>query len=118
MPAGGFVQWLMAWIYLVLAGVMEIGWPIGFKMSQDPAWRWSGLALAVACMAFSGLFLWLAQKTIPMGTAYAVWTGIGAVGAFAVGVLVFGEARSAARVVSVLLIVMGIVGLKLADGAG
>ena len=74
----------MAWLYLFLAGLFEIGWPVGFKLSQQPQWRLAGIAGAVACMAVSGFLLWLAQKQIPIGTAYAVWTGIGA--ALTVGV--------------------------------
>lgn len=105
----------MAWFYLLLAGVMEIGWPIGFKISQNPAHRVAGIVLAVACLMLSTVFLWLAQRAIPIGTAYAVWTGIGAVGAFAAGILLFGEPATAWRLIAVSLIVAGIVGLKLAD---
>jgi len=77
----------MSWLYLVLAGLLEIGWPVGLKLAQAPATRWQGIALAVVFMALSGFLLWLAQRHIPMGTAYAVWTGIGAAGTFLVGVL-------------------------------
>lgn len=105
----------MAWFYLVLAGVMEIGWPLGFKISQDPQHRVAGIALAAICIALSTLLLWLAQRAIPIGTAYAVWTGIGAVGVFVTGIVLFGEPRSAVRIVSAALILMGIIGLKLAD---
>ena len=108
----------MPWFYLLLAGVMEIGWPLGFKLSQDPQYRWSGIALAAACIALSTLFLWLAQRVIPIGTAYAVWTGIGAVGVFAMGIILFGEPRNVLRLASAALIVAGIVGLKLADSSG
>lgn len=87
----------MAWIYLVLAGLFEIGWPVGLKMAQNPDSRWSGIALAVAFMAVSGWLLWLAQRQIPIGTAYAVWTGIGAAGTFMVGVLYYGDPSSIAR---------------------
>ncbi len=104
----------MAWFYLVIAGLMEIGWPLGLKLSQAPERREGGILLAVGCMALSGFFLWLAQRHIPMGTAYAVWTGIGTIGTFAVGIAVFGEPRDALRLVSVLLIVIGILGLRLA----
>ena len=107
----------MAWFYLVIAGVMEIGGPLGFKISQAPQYRWAGIALAVACLTLSTVFLWLAQRTIPIGTAYAVWTGIGAVGVFAMGIILFGEPRTTWRLLSACLIVMGIVGLKLADGS-
>ena len=105
----------MAWVYLVIAGVMEIGWPLGFKLSQAPDYRIAGIALAVACLTLSTVFLWIAQRSMPIGTAYAVWTGIGAVGVFAMGILLFDEPRTAGRIASAMLIVAGIVGLKLAD---
>ncbi len=105
----------MAWAYLVLAGLFEIGWPLGLKLGWTadrarPGW----LIFAIVCMAISGALLLWAQRIIPMGTAYAVWTGIGAVGAFTVGVLMFGDSASTIRLVSIALIVAGIVGLKLA----
>ncbi|HET7623720.1 MAG TPA: multidrug efflux SMR transporter [Verrucomicrobiae bacterium] len=108
----------MAWIYLFIAGLMEIGWPIGLKISQSPGQRITGLAFSVVCMACSGFFLWLAQKTIPMGTAYAVWTGIGTVGAFGLGILIYGEPKTALRFVSAGFILMGIIGLKLSHHPG
>jgi quaternary ammonium compound-resistance protein SugE len=103
----------MAWLFLVLAGGFEIGWPLGLKYgwTEEGVRPWP-LVAAVACMAASGGLLFLAQRSIPMGTAYAVWTGIGSVGAFTAGVLLFGEAATAARMVCVGLIVCGIVGLK------
>lgn len=106
----------MSWIYLVVAGLFEIGWPLGLKLSQTPGRLGSGLALAVASMAVSGGLLWLAQKEIPIGTAYAVWTGIGASGTFLVGLLFFGDSSSVLRLASAGLIVAGVVGLKLAHG--
>jgi quaternary ammonium compound-resistance protein SugE len=105
----------MAWTYLLLAGLFEIGWPVGLKIAQDPGHRWGGVAIAVAFMAASGFMLWLAQRTIPIGTAYAVWTGIGAAGTFAVGVLFYGDAASLARFAGVALIVGGVITLKLAS---
>ena len=105
------------WLYLVVAGLFEIGWPLGLKLASNPAMKVWGLLLAVGCMGLSGLFLWLALKGIPMGSAYAVWTGIGAVGAAAVGIAVYGEPATAVRAVCILLIVAGIVGLKLFSGA-
>jgi quaternary ammonium compound-resistance protein SugE len=105
----------MAWLYLVMAGVLEIGWPIGLKLGWTEAGaRPLFIGFAVVCMTASGALLLMAQRFIPMGTAYAVWTGIGAVGAFTVGVLAFGDSASAMRIVSIALIVAGIVGLKLA----
>jgi quaternary ammonium compound-resistance protein SugE len=105
----------MAWLYLVVAGLFEIGWPLGLKKG----WTAGGvqvwwLLFAVVSMAVSGALLMLAQRAIPMGTAYAVWTGIGAVGAFVTGLLLFGDPASAMRIISILLIVAGIVGLRLA----
>jgi quaternary ammonium compound-resistance protein SugE len=104
----------MSWFYLIIAGAFEIGWPLGFKLSQTTPHRFAWIAFSVIAMALSGLFLWMAQKTIPMGTAYAVWTGIGAVGAFLTGVILFKDPATALRLVSVGLIVAGIVGLKVA----
>jgi quaternary ammonium compound-resistance protein SugE len=104
----------MNWFYLLLAGAFEIGWPLGFKLSQTTSHKYLWIAFAVVAMALSGYFLYLAQKTIPMGTAYAVWTGIGAVGAFVTGIIMFRDPMTALRIVSVALIVTGIVGLKMA----
>ena len=70
----------MAWVYLLLAGVFEIGWPLGFKLSQQPEYRVAGITGAIVSMGVSGLLLWMAQREIPIGTAYAVWTGIGGAG--------------------------------------
>ncbi|KGQ70053.1 hypothetical protein A1D23_10960 [Chelonobacter oris] len=106
----------MGWIYLIIAGCLEIGWPLGLKLAQQDGWRWQGALLAVAFMAASGFLLFLAQKTIPMGTAYAVWTGIGAVGAFVVGVLFLGDASTLGRWLGALLIVSGVVVMKLSSG--
>ena len=107
----------MAWLYLIAAGLFEIGWPVGLKMSQTPGRLVVGVVIAIACMSASGGLLWLAQRTIPIGTAYAIWTGIGAVGTFVVGILFYGDSAGAMRLVSVGLIVAGIIGLKLAHGA-
>jgi quaternary ammonium compound-resistance protein SugE len=104
----------MAWIYLVAAGLLEIGWPVGLKLAQEPASRWLGIVIAVGFMAASGFLLWLAQRDIPIGTAYAVWTGIGAAGTFAVGVMFFGDAVAVGRFIGVGLIVAGVATLKLA----
>jgi len=104
----------MSWLYLFVAGVLEIAWPIGLKLSQQPDRRASGIAIAVAGMVASGVFLWLAQRDIALGTAYAVWTGIGAAGTFLVGIWFFGDAASLGRYLGVILIVGGVVTLKLA----
>ena len=98
----------------MLAGVFEIGWPVGLKMSQQAETRLTGILLAVGFMAISGWLLWMAQKQIPIGTAYAVWTGIGAAGTFLLGVLWYGDPASLGRFFGVALIVGGVVILKLA----
>jgi quaternary ammonium compound-resistance protein SugE len=104
----------MAWLFLVLAGLFEIGWPLGLKFGwTNEGLRPWPLAAAIACMAASGVFLLLAQRHIAMGTAYAVWTGIGAVGTFIVGLIIFKEPATAARFACVGLVAAGIIGLKL-----
>lgn len=104
----------MAWIYLTLAGLFEIGWPIGLKMSQESDSRIMGIVLAIVCMSISGFLLWLAQKQIPIGTSYAVWTGIGAAGTFLVGVFFYDDPSSLARYLGIILIIAGVATLKLA----
>jgi len=104
----------MAWIYLVLAGLFEIGWPVGLKIAQSPASRAAGILIAVGCMALSGCLLWLAQRQIPMGTSYAIWTGIGAAGTFLVGVIFYGDAASIGRYLGIALILAGVLLLKVA----
>lgn len=105
----------MAWAYLVFAGLLEIGWPIGLKLGwTDSGLRVVWIAVAIVCMAASGVLLLLAQREIPMGTAYAVWTGIGAAGTFIVGIAAFGDAANGLRLVSAGLIIAGVVGLKFA----
>ena len=102
----------MAWIYLFFAGLFEVGWAIGLKYTEGFS-RPVPTILTVAAMAFSMVLLGLALKTLPVGTAYAVWTGIGAVGTAALGIYLFGDPANAARIGSIGLIVAGIVGLKL-----
>jgi quaternary ammonium compound-resistance protein SugE len=105
----------MGWIYLVIAGVMEWGWPMGLKFAlRDGRFYPWPAALAVVAMLASGLFLLLALRTIPIGTAYAVWTGIGAVGTFLLGIAILGDPATMARYLCVGLIIAGIIGLKLA----
>lgn len=76
----------MGWIYLLLGGLFEMGWPVGMKLAQTTGSRFLYLSVAVISMALSGYFLYLAQRTIPIGTAYVVWTGIGAVGTLLIGI--------------------------------
>lgn len=107
----------MAWFVLILAGCFEIGWPLGLKLAQlaeRPSHRLGGFALAAVAMAISGFLLYLAQRSIPIGSAYAVWTGIGAAGAFVVGILYFGDALTLPRLLGVALIVGGVITLRVA----
>lgn len=108
---------MLYWIYLIVAGLFEIGWPLGLKMAQEGEGNRSmmGVAIAVISIACSGFLLFLAQREIPMGTAYAVWSGIGAAGTFIVGVLFFGDASILARWIGVALIIAGVVTLKVAS---
>ena len=104
----------MDWLALFAAGVFEWGWPIGLKFGwTDRGAHYGWIGFAIVCIAASGALLLYAQRTIPMGTAYAVWTGIGAVGTFVLGVLVFAEPATFMRWFCVALIVTGILGLKL-----
>lgn len=104
----------MSWVYLIVAGFLEIGWPVGLKMAQTPGTRIIGVIMAMTFIIASGVFLYLAQRQIPIGTAYAVWTGIGAAGTFLVGVLFYQDPATLLRVSGVLLIVGGVVLLKMA----
>jgi quaternary ammonium compound-resistance protein SugE len=104
----------MPWLALFVAGIFEIGWPLGLKLGwTNEGVRFWPLAASATCMVLSGVFLFIAQRTIPMGTAYAVWTGLGAIGTFFVGLVVFKEPATAARFTCVGLIATGVIGLKL-----
>jgi quaternary ammonium compound-resistance protein SugE len=103
----------MAWIYLLIAGLFEIGWAIGLKYTDGWTRLWPSV-LTILAMIVSILFLNMAMKSLPVGTAYAAWTGIGAVGTVILGIYLFGEPATAARLACIALIVAGIVGLKLA----
>ncbi len=104
----------MAWVYLIIAGLFECGWAIGLKYTEGFT-RLVPSLLTVSAMALSFWLLSTAMKTIPVGTAYAVWTGIGAVGVAIMGMFLFGESRDVIRIICLLLIVSGILGLKLAS---
>jgi quaternary ammonium compound-resistance protein SugE len=106
----------MAWIYLLIAGLMEVGWAIGLKYTEGFTRLWPTVG-TVAAMVTSIVFLGLALRTLPVGTAYAVWTGIGAVGVALLGIMLFGESAAAARLACIGLILAGIVGLKLVTPA-
>jgi quaternary ammonium compound-resistance protein SugE len=102
----------MAWVLLVIAGIFEIGWAAGLKYTEGFTRLWASVATIVA-MAISMGLLGIAVRTLPIGTAYAVWTGIGTVGAVLLGTVVLGEPITAVRLFCVGLIVAGILGLKL-----
>ena len=101
----------MSWFYLVLAGLFEIGWAIGLKYTEGFTRLWPSAA-TLAAMLVSVALLGLAMRDLPVGTAYAVWTGIGAVGTVLLGVLLFGDSASVLRLGCVALIVAGVLGLK------
>lgn len=103
----------MPWLLLVLAGLFEIGWAIGLKYTEGFT-RPVPTLLTVAAMVVSLALLGLAMKSLPLGTSYAVWVGVGAVGTAVLGILLFDEPANAGRIVSLALILAGIVGLKLA----
>ena len=102
----------MSWIILFLAGLFEIGWAVGLKYTEGFT-RLVPTSLTIAAMAISVGLLGLAMKSLPLGTAYAIWTGIGAVGTVIAGIILFGESVSLFRLGSVLLICTGLIGLKL-----
>lgn len=102
----------MEWIYLILAGLFEVGWAIGLKYTEGFSRLWPSIGTITAMIA-SFHFLSQALRTIPIGTGYAVWTGIGAVGTALLGMVILGESVAPFRLVSLTLIVLGMVGLKL-----
>ena len=106
----------MNWIALVVAGLFEIGWAVGLKYADGFTRLWPSVATVVA-MVLSVVLLGWATRSLPLGTAYAVWVGVGAVGTAIVGMILFGEPASAGRLLSLALVVAGIVGLKLATPA-
>ncbi len=101
----------MAWVYLILAGICEIGWAIGLKYTHGFSKLWPSV-FTLSTALFSFYLLAQALKTLPVGTGYAVWTGIGAVGTAILGMLILGEPRETGRIVCILLIVAGVLGLK------
>ena len=105
----------MGWVYLFVAGLFECGWAIGLKYSDGFTKLWPSV-YTITAMSVSLLLLALAMRTIAVGTAYAIWTGIGAVGVALLGMVLFGESKDIGRLLSIVLIVAGIVGLKLFSG--
>ena len=106
----------MAWVTLFIAGLCEVGWAIGLKYTQGFT-RLGPTLGTVAAMAVSLWLLGIAMKSLPVGTAYTVWVGVGAVGTVILGIILFGEPANPARLFSVMLIIAGIIGLKLATPA-
>ncbi len=104
----------MAWLLLVIAGLLEVGWAIGLKYTEGFTRLWPTVG-TVAAMVLSVGLLGVAMKSLPVGTAYAIWVGVGAVGTAALGIVLLGEPASLGRLLSLGLIVAGIVGLKLAS---
>ena len=103
----------MAWWYLLVAGICEVGWAVGLKYTDGFTRLWQSVATA-GLLVVSMLLLALAVRTLPLGTAYAVWTGIGTVGTAIIGIMLFGEPATAVRLLCITLIVGGILGLKFA----
>jgi quaternary ammonium compound-resistance protein SugE len=104
--------WLMAWILLIFAGILEIGWAIGLKYTDGFTRLWPSVWTILA-MVVSMYLLALAARALPIGTAYAVWVGIGAAGTAILGMYLFSEPRDVARILCIVLIVSGVVGLKI-----
>lgn len=104
----------MAWVYLVVAGIFEIGWAIALKYTEGFSRLWP-TALFTVSMLLSVWLLAVALKTIPVGTGYAIWTGIGAAGTAILGMVLFGESRDGGRIFGIVLIITGIVSLKLSS---
>ena len=104
----------MSWIYLFVASIFEVGWPFGMKMASLADNKFWWVIFAIITMTLSGVFLYLAQKEIPVGTAYAIWTGIGAACTFIIGVLVFNDTLNLMRALGVFFIIAGVILLKFA----
>ena len=106
----------MAWVILVIAGLFEVGWAIGLKYTEGFTRLWPTVGTVLA-LIISLWLLGIAMKSLPVGTAYSIWVGVGAVGTVALGIVLLGEPANATRLISVTLIIAGIVGLKLATPA-
>ena len=102
----------MAWLYLFVAGLMEVAWAVGLKYTEGFTRLWPSVWTGAA-LVLSMLLLAAAVRSLPLGTAYAVWTGVGAVGTAVLGILLFGESAAPARLACIALVVLGLVGLKL-----
>jgi len=104
----------MSWVYLIIAGLFEVGWPLGFKLASTYT-KYSILfiGLSVVSMTLSGVFLYIAQKSIPIGTAYVIWTGVGAVGTLLIGIFFFGDSANFWRLFFITMIIIGVIGTKI-----
>lgn len=105
----------MNWIILIVAGLLEVVWAIGLKYSEGFTRLWPSIGTLLAMLASVGL-LGMAMKSLPVGTAYAIWVGVGAIGTAIMGIILFNEPAHTARILSLLLILAGIIGLKLSSG--
>ena len=103
----------MSWLYLLIASIFEVGWPLGFKLASLGSHKIFWIFFAIVSMILSGVFLYIAQKQIPIGTAYAVWTGIGAACTFLLGVFLFNDTASLMKIFGVFLIISGVILLKI-----
>lgn len=103
----------MAWLYLFIAAIFEVGWPFGMKMASISVNKVAWIIFAIIAMALSGVFLYIAQKQIPIGIAYAIWTGIGATCTFLLGVFVFHDSINMMKLFGVALIILGVILLEL-----
>ena len=103
----------MSWLYLIIASIFEVVWPFGMKMASLGTNKIVWIVFAIVAMALSGVFLYFAQKEIPIGVAYAIWTGIGATCTFCLGAWVFGDTVSLMKIFGIVFIVMGIVLLEI-----
>lgn len=106
----------MSWVILFVAGLLEVGWAIGLKYTEGFTRLWPSVA-TLAAMAGSVVLLGIAMKDLPVGTAYAVWTGVGSIGTAILGICLFGEPAAAMRIVSIAMIAGGIAGLKVFSAA-
>ncbi len=104
----------MSWVYLIIAGLFEIGWPLGFKLASTyQRYSIAFIGLSVISMALSGVFLYIAQKSIPIGTAYVIWTGMGAAGTLLIGIFFFGDSTGFWRLFFITMIIIGVIGTKI-----
>ena len=106
---------MSAWIYLFVAALFEVGWPVGFKIAAMSLHKIIWICFSALAMTLSGVFLYLAQKQIPIGTAYAIWSGIGASCTFLIGVLLFHDEINVMRIAGIIFIIVGLILLKLGD---